>query len=82
MMSLMLGCHNLTCHSRSLIPLKLTFAPDVVQGCTTASAQKYIAETKEALDFQDSKVAELAAGTAIFSLATPNFPDLTQARKV
>ena len=53
-----------------------------MQGCTTASAQKYIAETKEALDFQDSKVAELAAGTAIFSLATPSFPELAQARKV
>lgn len=53
-----------------------------MQGCTTATAQKYISETKEALDFQDSKVAELAAGATIFSLATPSFPELLQTQKV
>ena len=53
-----------------------------MQGCKTGTAQKYIAETKEALDFQDSKVAELAAGAAIFSLATPSFPELVQTQKV
>ena len=53
-----------------------------MQGCTTATAQRYISETKEALDFQDSKVAELAAGATIFSLATPSFPELLQTQKV
>ncbi len=53
-----------------------------MQGCTTANAQKYIKDTQEALDFQDSKAAELATGASIFSLASPDFPELAQTRKV